>query len=206
MRHASGSPEFHGALADVYQAVKALQHLMSQLISLAKAERPVDENDEVGSFDLVECTAATARSYAARALDHDITISFEANTEHLMVMGHHIFAGEMIANLLDNAIRYGNRGGHITIRVLEDSSIVEVEDDGPGVSVEDRERVFERFYRLPHSADREGSGLGLSIVQALGWRLGAAVSLETPKTGKGVKAVVRFRSRPPVAKANASAA
>jgi signal transduction histidine kinase len=54
-------------------------------------------------------------------------------------------------------------------------------------------RVFERFYRLPHNSDSEGSGLGLSIVQALGKRLGATVALETPASGKGLRAVIQFQ-------------
>jgi two-component system sensor histidine kinase TctE len=97
----------------------------------------------------------------------------------------------MIANLLDNAVRYGNPGGHIVARVAP--AILEIEDDGPGIAQEDRERVFERFFRLPQNANRDGSGLGLPIVQALGRRMGATIRLETPTGGKGLKAVVRFR-------------
>src|ERR1700743_3387367 len=165
---------------------------MAQLISLAKAERPVDDGD-MDSFDLVECTAATARNYAAVALEQGIAISFETACEQLQVSGSQIFAGEMIANLLDNSIRYGNRGGYIIVRILNGHGVLEIEDNGPGVPPAERERVLERFYRLPRNADRDGSGLGLSIVQALGRRLGATVSLETPTSGLGLKAVQSFQ-------------
>ena len=190
-RHSDSSPEMRGAVSDIYHAVRALQHLIVQLISLAKAERPSD--DSTGSFDLVECTATTASSYASRALAEKMDLSFETAFEKLPVSGNSIFAGEMIANLLDNAIRYGSLGGHIIVRIADERGVLEVEDDGPGVPVKDRERVFERFYRLPHSQDREGSGLGLSIVQALGRRMGAAVNLQTPVGGKGLKVVIQFR-------------
>jgi two-component system, OmpR family, sensor histidine kinase TctE len=193
MRHSSNSPELRGAMTDTYQAVKALQHLMAQLISLAKAERPVEDGD-LDSFDLVECTAATARNYATVALHQDIAISFETACDQLLVSGNQIFAGEMIANLLDNSIRYGNRGGYIIVRILNSNGVLEIEDNGPGVPPAERERVFERFYRLPRNADRDGSGLGLSIVQALGRRLGATVSLETPDSGEGLKAVIKFQA------------
>ncbi len=99
----------------------------------------------------------------------------------------------MIANLLDNAIRYGVWGGHVAIQIPDASGRVEIEDDGPGVPSQDRERVFERFYRLPQNADKDGSGLGLSIVQALGRRMGATVSLEGTASGKGLKAVIQFQ-------------
>ena len=199
MRHSANSPELQGAMTDTYQAVKALQRLMAQLISLAKAEHPVDYNDFSSCFDLVECTAATARNYAANALRQGIAISFETVCDQLPVCGNQIFAGEMIANLLDNSIRYGNRGGYIIVRIPDGCGALEIEDNGPGVPPAERERVFERFYRLPRNADREGSGLGLSIVQALGRRLGATVSLETPDSGGGLKAVIKFQVVPETA-------
>ncbi|MDB5733915.1 MAG: hypothetical protein JWP16_281 [Alphaproteobacteria bacterium] len=192
-RHSDGTDEMKGAIADIHNAVKALQHLIVQLISLAKAERPHSNAEGASAFDLVECTAATARNYATQALARDMEISFEAGPQPLNVSGSAIFAGEMIANLLDNAIRYGHPGGHITVRIPDDSGVLEIEDDGPGIPPQDRERVFERFYRQPHNTDRDGSGLGLSIVQALGRRMGATVRLETPAHGRGLKAVVQFQ-------------
>src|SRR6202000_2860540 len=74
-RHAQGSSEMQGEVSDIYQAVCALQRLIVQLISLAKAERPSDDN--AGSFDLVECTAATASTYATRALAEKMDLGFE---------------------------------------------------------------------------------------------------------------------------------
>jgi two-component system sensor histidine kinase TctE len=193
-RHSHGSAEMRGAISDIHLAVKALQHLIIQLISLAKAERPKSDLDDTDGFDLVECTAATARNYATRAFAKGMEISFESSCDEILVTGNPIFAGEMIGNLLDNAIQYGNPGGHITVRVCDKPATLEIEDDGPGVPPQDRDRVFERFYRLPRNTDREGSGLGLSIVQALGRRMGATIGLETPENGQGIKAVVQFHA------------
>ncbi|MES2292750.1 MAG: sensor histidine kinase [Pseudomonadota bacterium] len=180
-------------VSDIYMAITALQHLIVQLISLAKAERPSTEIDGANHFDIVECAANTARNYAMPALAANMEISFESGCEELQAFGNPIFASEMISNLLDNAIRYGNPGGHIIVRVIGESGILEVEDDGPGVPPAERERVFERFYRLPRNLNREGSGLGLSIVQALGRRVGATVRLEAPASGKGLKVLIKFR-------------
>jgi two-component system sensor histidine kinase TctE len=119
-------------------------------------------------------------------------LSFETPYDNVCVLGSPFFAGEMIANLLDNAIRYGSAGGHIVVRISDRLGILEIEDDGPGIPEGDRERVFERFYRLPHHSDREGSGLGLSIVQALGRRMNATVRLETPEQGRGLRVIVQF--------------
>jgi two-component system sensor histidine kinase TctE len=191
-RQTDGTAEMQSTVSDIHQAVIRLQHLIVQLISLAKAERLSDEAGP-GDFDLVECTAAIAGSYASRAVAEKMDLSFDTAYEQLPVSGNPVFAGEMIANLLDNAIRYGKLGGHIIVRIAGERGVLEVEDDGPGVPVKDRERVFERFYRLPHNQDREGSGLGLSIVQALGRRMGAMVNLQTPLSGQGLKVVIKFR-------------
>jgi two-component system sensor histidine kinase TctE len=191
-RRAQASPEVQTSLGDISQAVKALQRLIVQLISLAKAERPSDRR-AVETFDLVECTAAASRAYAARAFDRGMELSFESDQERLLVYGSPVLAGEMIANLLDNCVRYGLGGGHIVIRIPNAQGRLEIEDDGPGIPPDQRERVFERFYRLPHNSDSEGSGLGLSIVQALGKRLGATIGLEAPASGRGVRAVIQFQ-------------
>lgn len=192
-RQSGLSSEMQATVHDIHNAVRALQHLIIQLISLAKAERPKGDSDEYARFDLVECAAATARTYAAHALSRHMEISFETPYETVPVIGNPFFAGEMIANLLDNAVRYGAAGGHVIVRLGETPGVLEIEDDGPGIPPKYRERVFERFFRLPHNTDREGSGLGLPIVQALGRRMGAAITLETPATAKGLKAVIQFQ-------------
>lgn len=186
--------EMQMTVRDIHNAVKALQHLIIQLISLAKAERPKGDSDEYARFDLVECAAGTARTYAAHALGRHMEISFETPYETVPVIGNPFFAGEMIANLLDNAVRYGMAGGHVVVRLGEKPGVLEIEDDGPGIAPKYRERVFERFYRIPLNTDREGSGLGLPIVQALGRRIGATITLETPATGKGLRAVIQFQA------------
>lgn len=179
-------------VSDIYAAIKALQHLIVQLIALAKAERPSTEIDGANHFDIVECAANTARNYAVSALAAKMEISFESECEQLWAYGNPIFASEMIANLIDNAIRYGRPGGNVNVRVGAEG-ILEIEDDGPGVPMGERSRVFERFYRSPRNLDREGSGLGLSIVQALARRLGASVGLDSGQGGKGLKVRIAFR-------------
>lgn len=192
-RHAGNSEETRGAITDINQAIKALQHLIVQLIALARAERPKGETGDAASFDLVECTAAVARNYATHALTRGMELGLETAHGELTVLGNPLLAGEMIANLLDNAIRYGAPGGHILVRIPDAGGAVEIEDDGPGIAPSERERVFERFYRLPQNTDSEGSGLGLSIVQALGRRMGASVTLETPASRRGLKVVIQFQ-------------
>ena len=86
---------------------------------------------------------------------------------------------ELLSNLIDNALRYTPAGGSVTVRVRGhqgEPGYLEVEDTGPGIAKAERERVFERFYRiLGHSA--EGSGLGLAIVREIAQQHGAEVDI-----------------------------
>ena len=103
----------------------------------------------------------------------------------------------MLSNLLDNAIRYTQTGGQVTVRVGTTEAGVQlcVEDNGPGIPVEERERVFERFHRLLGNG-ADGCGLGLAIVREIAQGHGARVRLE-PGAGGGTRVTVEFRPSPP---------
>ena len=100
----------------------------------------------------------------------------------------------MLANLIDNAIRYNRAGGMVLVRTVVDATIarVEVEDTGPGIPEAHLARVFERFYRIPMANGPEGSGLGLAIVKALSDRLGAEIVLSPGPEGRGLRVSVSF--------------
>jgi len=170
-RHAGDSEETRGAIADINQAVKALQHLIVQLIALAKAERPKGETGDASCFDLVENTASIARNYATQALTHGMELEFESAHAELPVLGNPLLAGEMIANLLDNAIRYTPRGGRIwaTLEQNDGDLRLRISDTGIGIAPESAPHIFERFYRVDtfRGAFERGTGLGLSIVQRI---------------------------------------
>jgi two-component system phosphate regulon sensor histidine kinase PhoR len=78
---------------------------------------------------------------------------------------------QVLFNLVDNAVKYGGQGGKVLLRAESDTDIIriEVEDDGPGIEPEYRERLFERFFRVDKGRSREmgGTGLGLAIVKHL---------------------------------------
>jgi two-component system sensor histidine kinase TctE len=112
-----------------------------------------------------------------------------------MVRGHALLLGELVSNLLDNAIRYTQPGGSVTLRIREDGAaiLLEVEDNGPGIAEAERERVFDRFYRAPGS-DGDGSGLGLAIAREICRSQEASIELATAAGGDGLLVRVTFRA------------
>ena len=103
----------------------------------------------------------------------------------------------IVDNLVDNAIRYTPSGGHVAVSlgVAADDLEFVVRDDGPGIAPEERERVFERFYRIPGSTV-PGSGLGLAIVRRIAQAHDATVRFVDGLSGAGIGVVVRLRSTP----------
>jgi signal transduction histidine kinase len=108
------------------------------------------------------------------------------------VQGERVALALLVRNLADNALRYSPPGARVELRVLEEdgAALLQVDDAGPGIPAEDRERVFDRFYRRA-SGDETGSGLGLAIVRSIAERHRAAVTLGDSALG-GLRVSVRF--------------
>ncbi|GLK43452.1 MULTISPECIES: sensor histidine kinase [Novosphingobium] len=196
-RYGPASPRGTAALEDIGNAVLSLERLLLQLIALARTEEQGIAED--ATFDLAAVAADLVASRIDQPGSDGLDIGFEA-PDHgaLLASGHPILAAEMIGNLFDNAVRYNRPGGAVTVRVLHRAgrARIEVEDDGPGIAPQDRERVFERFYRARSESGAGGSGLGLSIVRALAERMAAEVRLEPGTDGRGVLASIDFAAPP----------
>jgi two-component system OmpR family sensor kinase len=125
------------------------------------------------------------------ALDRNIELSLDAEPS-LRVRGDPEALRAMLRNIIDNAVRYTPRGGSVAVRTLARSerALVEIVDTGPGIAPEERERVFDRFYRRPGTA-APGTGLGLAIVKAIAERHGAQVLLGDA-AGGGLRVTVEF--------------
>ncbi len=169
-----------------------MARLSAQLLLLARAE-PGGGTASKEHVDLRALALDVGGKWVPRALQLGRDLGFSGGDSPVNIMGDPTMLGEMIANLLDNALRYG--GPSITLRVVggrPDSSGPEliVDDDGPGIPTAERARVFERFYRAPGSIG-EGSGLGLAIVRQIVHDHGAEVSLESSESG-GLRVRVCF--------------
>ena len=109
------------------------------------------------------------------------------------VRGDAFLLGELLSNLVDNAIAYTPEGGRITVStgLAGGEAVLEVEDDGPGIPPAARALVFDRFYRVEGTAG-EGCGLGLAIVQEIAHLHGGSVTAGVPAGGRGTLMTVRL--------------
>ena len=166
--------------------------LVNQLLLLARTESDQHSLPPFGAIDFEALAREATRDWVPLALERRIDLGFEAPGGGCIVAGNALLLRELINNLLDNALRYTPEGGRVTARVTTGQYVIfEVEDDGIGIDQDERERVFERFYRVL-GTDAEGSGLGLAIVREIVELHAADVLLLPNPAGRGTLARVVF--------------
>lgn len=176
--------------------VERASRLVAQLLALARqeAQGPAGAGPVDGQA-LVQCALADV---AAQAQERHIDVGFLPPGPEVgacMLTGHFEALRILLRNLLDNAIKYTPEGGRVDVAWHREADGLElrVEDSGPGIDPAERERVLGRFYRVAQSAPGvAGSGLGLSIVQAVARQHGARLELATSTRLGGLCARVRF--------------
>jgi two-component system, OmpR family, sensor histidine kinase TctE len=193
-RLGSDTPAGQSALNEVDSAINRLERLLKQLVTLARADEQNIAQPAAENVDLNEIAFDVLSERAPQAFARDIDVQFDRFDEAALISGNGVLMGELLANLIDNAIRYNRAGGMVLVRTVVDATAarVEVEDTGPGIPEAHLARVFERFYRIPMTNGPEGSGLGLAIVKALSDRLGARIVLSPGSEGKGLRVSVSF--------------
>jgi two-component system, OmpR family, sensor kinase len=191
----SGDPA-NGAdgMNDLEAGVARASHVVDQLLTLARVE-PEALAQQRSDCDLVGIARDAVVARAALAANKSIDLGL-ARASPATVSGDPASLAILLSNLIDNALRYTPRGGRIDVAVDRDPSgaTLSVADTGPGIRVEDRERVFDRFFR---GADNQepGSGLGLSIVKRIADAHHAAIALDAPAEGSGLIVRVHFPAR-----------
>ena len=184
--------EAQATLRQLQTATEQSTRLVNQLLSLARAEPGAKREHATGPLDIARLARDATTEWVPRALERNIDLGFDGPETGVTVEGEGFLLREMLNNLLDNAIRYTQPGGQVTVRVAPDAHrvVLSVEDTGPGVHPSERERVFERFYRVLGTG-ADGCGLGLAIVREIAQSHGADVSL-SPGAHGGALVTVAF--------------
>ena len=190
------------ALNQARHASMQMSHMVTQLLTLTKAEPEAGRYLQLVSFDLKQLAQEVTADWVPKALAKSIDLGFESSLKTANIEGNAVLLRELINNLLDNAIRYTPMDGKITVSLLYETQdlavgsagnyiVLRVQDSGIGIAQKHQMRVFERFYRVL-GTEQEGSGLGLTIVQEIAARHHAKVELSSEGEHLGTMIMVKF--------------
>jgi two-component system OmpR family sensor kinase len=186
---AGSAPQRAAALKALGAGLERATYVVHQLLTLAREEPGGALPEGAGEVALGELVGAVVADHALLAKARGVDLGAGAVDEEARVRGDAASLRTLLSNLVDNAIRYGRRGGRVDVSagVADGRPWLEVADDGPGIPVAERERVFDRFYRRAEGRE-QGTGLGLAIVRAIASRHGATVALgDAPRGGLAVR-------------------
>lgn len=175
--------EIHRSLEQLAKSSESATRLVNQLLALARAENQPQAGLAFDAIDLAALARETVQDWVQASFASRIDLGFEPPDPidaPILIAGQPLMLREMLSNLIDNALRYTPGEGSVTVRVRRDGAggpaLLEVEDTGPGIAPMERERVFERFYRILGS-NTQGSGLGLAIVREIAQQHGAEIDI-----------------------------
>ena len=152
----------------VSDEIKRLSRLVKTMLSLSRIDSGQLRLNMV-DFDLLGLTGQTLLTFEKRIEEKSITIEGLEDAEPMPVHGDYDLLGQVLYNLLDNAVKFTNVGGSIQIHIekRDDRTVCSIRNTGAGIPAEEMPRIFERFYKSDRSRglDKNGIGLGLYIVQ-----------------------------------------
>jgi two-component system OmpR family sensor kinase len=188
---AQGPEERARAFERLRQGIRRATRLVQQLLTMARLDpdAAAAPSNAVDVGALVTSVVEEARPVAS---ERSIELACQATTGGTTVSGSEDALRILFNNVVDNAVRYTPAGGHVAVRCEREGDALQVivEDTGPGIPEEERERVFDRFYR-GRAAEGSGTGLGLAIVSQVAEMHRGRVALEAGAQG-GLRVVVRL--------------
>ena len=199
-------PDHHReALSHVLSAATRMRHLTQQMLTLTRSDPSSATMLAMTDIDLAALVRSEVERWADAAIARSIDLGYEGPESGPMVRGEPQLLRELIGNLVDNAIRYGRVHGEVTVGVRASPNALFVEDDGPGITPADRERVLEAFFR-PAQSEGNGCGLGLSIAKEIAARHGAELRIgDRPPAGTRVEVLFRGEAASTVQSASVAA-
>ncbi len=187
------SDEVAETLAALAKSTKRTSRLADQLLSLSRISRSEAGRDTHSGVNLTKLASDVTREFVPNGLKPDQEISFEGD-EVIKVHGDALLLEELLSNLLENAAQYCPPEAMIDVSVRANgagTAILDIRDDGPGIAPEERQNVFERFYRVAGSGE-QGCGLGLAIVKEIATQHGGHVTVGDGADGTGTTVRVKL--------------
>jgi signal transduction histidine kinase len=189
LRARSSPEEQRVALEKIIEESDSLIRIFNALLMIARAEAG-NQPEGMSDFDVSEIARDVGELYDALAEEHDVKLVVDTD-QPMMIHGNRELVGQALANLIDNALKYGVPEGSdaasrvVTLEARRNGELAElvVADRGVGILPADRARVVDRFVRLENSRTRPGSGLGLSLAAAVAHLHGGELHLEDNAPG-----------------------
>jgi two-component system sensor histidine kinase TctE len=187
--------EARAAIGAADDAVVHAERILAQLLLLARIDEAASDRIALDDIDLGELAQTVTADHVLRARTAGIDLGFEGNPG-VFVRADAMLLGELLHNLIDNAIAYAGQGAEATVRVRRDGvrAILEVEDTGPGIPPARLREARQRFVRGQSS--KPGAGLGLPVVEEIAALFGGTLNIGPGAGGKGLLAAVDFEARP----------
>jgi len=190
-------PKLQTGLGKLHERLNRANHLVQQLLTLARHEGRLPDR-RYQKVDLHKLVASVVSELAPQAenkhVDLGVVASEASGNGPVFVSGDVENLRILLGNLVDNAIRYTPAHGRVDVSVAstDGHALLQVADNGRGIPLADRERVFDRFYRREGSGE-SGSGLGLFIAKTIAAQHDATIELGSVKDGSGLLATVRLK-------------
>lgn len=196
---AGGDAARAAAFAKLHERLDRASHLVRQLLTLARHE-PGPAAPRFSAVDLHQLAQRAVADHSTYADSKTIDLGVEARSASVMIEGDAEGLGVLLNNLVDNALRYTQQGGQVDVLagVVRGRAILQVRDNGPGVPVPARGRLFDRFYR-PDGNVVWGCGLGMAIVKNVADAHKAEIALGEGEAGVGFRITVSFPAGPCIA-------
>jgi heavy metal sensor kinase len=180
LQKGGSSAEYRDIIGSMLEEVNRLTSLVDNLLTISRADAGSLQL-QMGQVPILQLAREAAALFEVMAEEKSLEFLLSGD-EAIAVQGDRLFLRQALVNVLHNAVKYSPVGGTISVRVQRNAQevTVEVEDSGPGVPVEDRAKIFDRFYRVDKARWREsgGAGLGLSIAKWVVEAHGGAIGLD----------------------------
>jgi two-component system sensor histidine kinase TctE len=178
-------------LLTLQEGIRQLAHAANQLLTLARADPAANIAARMQAVDMKAVIGEVAARFFDRALKANIDLGIDV--QPVTLKADPSLLDDLLSNLVDNALKYTPAGGSVTVSAGLRGAVpyLAVEDTGPGIPVEERQRVRQRFYRMPNSPGH-GSGLGLAIVDEIARIHDAALEIGSGADGAGTRVLLQF--------------
>ncbi len=185
--------ELKDVLTELDLGISRMGKVVGRLLMLARSEPGASSTRQMSVVDLNSVVSEVTAASVPEAIKQKIDLEFHSTSEPALIYGDPGGIEELAANLIENSILYTQHGGTVSIEVAvrNGTTTLTVQDDGPGIPKEERERIFERFYRLP-GTEKPGTGLGLAIVKEIVSSHKAKIDVLSGSSGLGSAFKVSF--------------